>query len=66
MTSFRRKTHFRSSGRVLIIGNITRTSPNALARRIARNCLRKSGVSRRQRRTDRTPRDGFFSGSWGP
>ena len=44
-------------------GNITRTSPCTLARRIARNWVRNIGNWRRERRMLRRPRHGFRSSS---
>lgn len=44
-----------------IIGNITRTPPRALARRIARNCVRNISRNSRLTRMARQPRKGFSS-----
>ena len=46
---------------VEIIGNMMRTLPKALARRMARNWTRNTSSRRRQKRIARIPRNGFNS-----
>lgn len=53
----------RNSPTEAIIGNITRTLPNALARSNARNWVRNSSGMASETRIARHPRNGFSSGS---
>ena len=60
-TSARIILHCRSSKSVLTIGNMMRTSPKALALKIARICVLNKVKLRRHSRTLLSPRNGFRS-----
>ena len=61
LTSASSNLHCRSSKSVLTIGNMIRTLPRMLARRMARSCVLNRARLRRHSLTLRTPKNGLRS-----